>query len=160
GRHLNLVMTIVGHEFAPELEYAFHIDSGKRFGTTTATTTIRCRVPAANLIECRAGDAAYARGDARQSVGIHGKHLRVFAGLRDDPFFNNVKGSRDAYQVAARALRDGTTTDAAGCPRLTTSTSATLLDTWRHTDGGPASNFLVGWTPASIVVAVDLEVVN
>ena len=39
-------------------------------------------------------------------------------------------------------------------------TSAKILDFWRHTDGGPARNFLAGWTPAAIVLSVDLGLVN
>jgi hypothetical protein len=64
GRQLNLVMTIVGHTFSDKLQYVLHIDSGERFGRTTATTSIVCRFHAANAIDCRAGDADYARGDA------------------------------------------------------------------------------------------------
>src|ERR1700709_2711555 len=45
GGKLNLVMTVVGHSFSDRLTYAFHIDSGKAFGRTTASTTILCRFP-------------------------------------------------------------------------------------------------------------------
>lgn len=38
-------------------------------------------------------------------------------------------------------------------------TSAKILDEWRHTDGGPAKDFLIGWTPASLVVSIDLNAV-
>src|SRR5260370_31694027 len=62
GRQLNLVMTIVAHTFSDKLRYVFHIDSGNRFGKTTTTTSIVCRFPAANALECQAGDVAYARG--------------------------------------------------------------------------------------------------
>ncbi len=111
---------------------------------------------------CRAGQIDVAHGDASHEQGIEGRahRMRVFAGLRDDPFFNNVKGSRDAYQVAAAALRAGTSKDAAGCPRLSSATSAALLAKWRHTDGGSATNFLAGWTPASLVVTIDIDAVN
>jgi hypothetical protein len=85
--------------------------------------------------------------------------MRVFAGQRDDPFFNNVRGTRAAYQRAAAAVSNGTPTDAAGCPGFDTATTQAILSEWRHTDGGPASDFLAGWSPASLVVAIDLEVV-
>jgi hypothetical protein len=45
GRRLNLVMTVVGHEFSHQLRYTFHIDSGARFGETGTSTTIECRFP-------------------------------------------------------------------------------------------------------------------
>jgi hypothetical protein len=161
GRQLNLVMTIVGHTFSDQLQYVMHIDSGKRFGRTTATTSIVCRFPGANVVDCRVGDADVARGDASSPDGLRGRNhrFRVFAGLRDDPFFNNVKGTRAAYQTADAALQGGTVVDAAGCPNFDQATSKAILDQWRHTNGGPPTNFLVGWTASSIVISVDLDVV-
>ena len=43
GRQLNLIMDIVGKSFSDKFSYAFHIDSGKVFGKTTATTSLICR---------------------------------------------------------------------------------------------------------------------
>src|SRR5512139_2434154 len=92
-KRLNLVMTIVGHSFSPDLEYAFHFDSGPEYDNTKATESIRCRMPSAVLIECK-GANDFAIGNASQEAGIEslGGHFRLFAGLRDDPFFNNVRG--------------------------------------------------------------------
>ncbi|WP_395406419.1 DUF4331 family protein [Pseudoduganella sp. UC29_106] len=138
GLRLNLVMTIVGHSFARDVDYIFHVDSGARYGATTASVDIVCRL--AGEMACNTG--------------------RVFAGLRDDPFFNNVKGSRDAFNYAAAALRAGVRRDQAGCPLFSVEQSREILERWRRTDGGPAANFLKGWTPATIVVSVDLAQVN
>lgn len=162
GRRLNLIMTIVGHTFSDQLEYVFHIDSGKRFGETSATTDLVCRIASASSVLCKLGNADVASGDASNPIGLDGrnKHLRVFAGLRDDPFYNNVKGTREAYAVAADAMLGSAKSDAAGCPIFSEATSKLILETWRHTGGGPAKNFLAGWTPASLVVSVDLNVVN
>ena len=162
GRQLNLVMTVVGHSFSDRIQYVFHVDSGKRFGHTTQTTDIVCRFPAANRTECNVGAADSAAGDATRPEGLEGRHgrFRVFAGLRDDPYFNNVKGTRAAYQVAATALRNGAAVDAAGCPSFDPSTSQAILEQWRHTDGGPGTNFLAGWTASAIVVSVDLPLVT
>jgi hypothetical protein len=161
GRQLNLVMTIVGRSFSEKIEYAFHVDSGQRFGSTTATTSIVCRFTSANAIDCRVGDADRARGDANSADGLGGRNgrFRVFAGERDDPFFNNVKGTRAAYQTASKALRSGAAVDAAGCPRFDHATVEAIRSEWRSTDGGAATNFLAGWTPASLVVSIDLDVV-
>src|SRR6266700_1169801 len=52
GRRLNLVMDIVAHQFSDRLQYVFHVDSGERFGKTTATTLILCRFDVANAVEC------------------------------------------------------------------------------------------------------------
>ena len=154
-------MTIVGHRFSDRLQYAFHVDSGPRFGTTTSTTTIVCRFDAGSTTECWLGDVDHLRGDASGSAGLEGQRhrFRVFAGLRDDPFFNNVKGTRQALNVAAVALPTATR-DAAGCPAIDAATSKAIFDRWAHTDGGPAVNTLDGWTSASLVVSVDLDAVN
>jgi hypothetical protein len=87
-------------------------------------------------------------------------HFRVFAGLRDDPFFNNVRGTRAAYQMAQTALKAGASVDAAGCPDFDRATSQAILEQWKHTDGGPAKNFLAGWLTSAIVISIDLSVVN
>src|SRR4029434_816549 len=52
GRRLNLVMDVVAHQFSDRLEYVFHVDSGERFGKTTATTLIVCRFDVVNRVEC------------------------------------------------------------------------------------------------------------
>ena len=109
-------------------------------------------------MECRAGYGDWARGDASVTA-VFESRFRVFAGLRDDPFFNNVKGTRAAYNTAVAALKAGAALDAAGCPAFGRATSDAILDQWRHTDGGPAKNFLAGWTPASIAISIDLDVV-
>lgn len=161
GRQLNLVMTVVGHTFSDKIQYVFHVDSGKQFGRTTQTTLISCRFPDATTADCHAGDADEAHGDPGNTQGLEGRNhrFRVFAGLRDDPFFNNVKGTRAAYEVAFAAIRNGAHVDAAGCPSFDPTTTRALLDQWRHTDGGPSSNLLAGWTPATIVISVDVDVV-
>lgn len=162
GKRLNLVMTIVGHSFSDKLSYTFHVDSGERFGQTIVNTDIVCRFPAARKVECDVGNIDHASGDASEPGGIEGRNarFRVFAGLRDDPFFNNVKGARDAYQVAAAGLKRGAAVDAAKCPTFDKATSQMLLDKWRHTEGGPAQDFLDGWTPASLVISVDLDAID
>ena len=161
GLRLNLVMTIVAHEFSPVLSYTFHIDSGVRLGSTSASVAITCRFTAMNAIDCRAAEADRAVGDASGERGLVSRNgrFRVFAGVRDDPFFNNVKGSRAAYEVAAAAL-PRVTRDAAQCPQLDAATSREILSQWRTTEGGPGRNFLAGWTPAALVISIDREVVT
>lgn len=161
GKRLNLVMTIVGHAFSEQLDYVFYVDSGKRFGQTMASTSIACRIVAADQVDCKVGDSDIASGDASGAKGLEGKNkrFRVFAGLRDDPFFNNVKGTRKAYGVAAAAVADGAPSDASGCTSVR-GMARDLMHEWSHTDGGPGKNFLSGWTPASLVVSVDLDAVS
>lgn len=158
GKRLNLVMTIVGHTFSDKLEYTFHVDSGAQFGKTTESISVACRFASATVADCKLGDLDDLHGDASSPGGLQStyRQFRVFAGLRDDPFFNNVKGSRAAYNVAIAAMKNGASMDAAGCPGFDQETSKAILEQWRHTGGGPATNFLAGWTPDSIVVSVEL----
>lgn len=162
GGRLNLAMTIVGHVFDKDAEYAFHIDSGPRFPDTTARTDIVCRFASMTQADCLIGRDEAIQGDPSRPAGLASAsgRSRLFAGLRDDPFFNNVKGSRDAFDLATATLKQGVPRDAAGCPAWTPAQTAAILHRWRHTDGGPARNFLAGWTPAAIVLSVDLSLVN
>lgn len=162
GKRLDLVMTIVGKKFSDHVRYAFRIDSGRKPGKTTATSTIECDFAAAQAPLCRLDDVDTALGDASADSGIvsgHGK-FRVFAGLRDDPFFNNVRGTRAALNVAAAAMKAGAPRDVAGCPRFDAATVARIRDEWRHTEGGPGRDFLAGWNTAALVIEVDLDAVN
>ena len=159
GRRLNLAMTVVAHRFSDRLQYVFHVDSGRRFGATTDSRDVVCTFDAAGAASCALGDDV-ARGDAGGAAGLTSARgrFRVFAGLRDDPFFNNVKGTRAALNRAASALA-GASRDAAGCPRFDAATSRAIRDLWRQTGDGPAANFLAGWKSAALVVSVDLDAV-
>lgn len=162
GRHINLVMTIVGHSFSDKIAYTFHIDSARRLGPAAATIDLTCRFAAATAVACDLGGVDRVRGDTRIEQGLLGarRHFRLFAGLRDDPFFNNVRGTRAMYRLAATALAGTARYDAAGCPRFTTAQAADLQAAWRRTDGGPPTNFLRGWTPEAIVASIDLPQVT
>ena len=162
AQRLNLVMTIVGHDPSDRAAYVFHIDSGAAFGATRASIALTCRFAAADRADCRLGRADRVAGDPRDPRGLTRRkgRFRVFAGLRDDPFFNNVRGTRDAYNAAIGALRDGARMDAAGCPAFSAAQTGDILARWRRTDGGPATNFLRGWTPFAIVVSIDVAKVS
>jgi hypothetical protein len=160
GRRLNVVMTVAGHSFSDRLRYDLHIDSGKAFGRTRVSTTIACRFPAPNVTDCRLGAVDAVHGDAGDTRGLEGRNhrFRVFAGRRDDPFYNNVKGSLAAYAAAAAAVKAGAPVDAGGCAHLGAAATQAVADQWRHTDGGPAQNLLANWTVSAIVIQVDLAV--
>ncbi|WP_068873996.1 MULTISPECIES: hypothetical protein [unclassified Phenylobacterium] len=150
AKRLNLAMTIVGKAFSDRHAYVFHVDSGPRFGATQTKVDITCRFDGATA-DCRVGGP-------KGLAGAEGR-MRVFAGPRDDPFFNNVLGTRDAYDAAGAALRAGAAMDRAGCPAFDADVSRDILRRWGRTEGGPAKNLLAGWTPAALVVSVDVETV-
>ena len=162
GRHLNLIMTVLGHSFSEKIEYVLHIDSGKVFGHTTASTSIMCRFPATDSIACKLGNADSVAGNPTGMAGIEGKRhrFRVYAALRDDPFYNNIKGVLSAYQTARTALDSGAAVDAAGCAQFTEATSKSILYQMSHTDDGPAQNFLYNWSVSAIVISVAMRAVN
>lgn len=162
GQRLNLAMTIQGHTFSDKIEYALHVDSGKVMGRTTASTTIACRFASANAVKCQVGNADSASGDPTVPMGIEGRNhrFRVYAALRDDPFYNNIKGLVAAYQTANTAIKDGAAVDIAGCAHFDAATTSAIHDQMVHTDGGPAQNFLYNWSVSAIVISVDLSAVS
>lgn len=160
GRHLNLVMDIVGKGFSDQVEYVFHLDSGHEVGEALDGSRIVCRFDLEGSARCEhAGDLATGKvEDASGFTSASGRY-RVFAGLRDDPFANNVRGTRQAYEAVQQALQAGAARDAAGCPAFDAATADTILTRWRHTDGGPPRNFLAGWSTGALVVTIDLAAV-
>lgn len=162
ARQLNLVMTIQGHAFSDKVEYVFHVDSGKVFGHTTASTSIACRFPSSNVINCRVGKADSASGDPTKPEGIEGRNhrFRVYAALRDDPFYNNIPGLMGAYKTANTAIKNGAVVDASGCAHFDAATTKAIVEQMTHTNGGPAKNFLYNWTVTAIVVSVDLDALS
>jgi hypothetical protein len=158
---LNLAMTIQGHSLSDKLVYTLHVDSGKTFGHTTASTAIVCRFSIASSGSCQVGDADTASGDLTNLAGVEGRNgrFRVYAGRRDDPFYNNIKGLVSAYQVANTAVKNGTLVDTAGCANFDAATTQSIRAQMSSTDGGPAQNFLYKWTVSAIVISVDVDVV-
>ena len=157
GRRINFVMTVLGHTFSDKVDYVLHIDSGKSFGHTTASTSITCRFAAANSMTCNLGHADFVSGDPTVTAGIEGRNqrFRVYAGLRDDPFYNNIKGLLAAYQAARSAIDGGTPVDMGGCAHFDAAATRTILEQMSHTEGGPAQNLLYNWTVSAIVFSVD-----
>src|SRR5271163_3900729 len=162
GKRLNLVMTIQGHTFSDKIQYAFHVDSGETFDHTTASTSIVCRFTAANAVTCNVGQADSVSGDPTNPAGLEGRNhrFRVYAALRDDPFYNNVLGLVGAYQAAGTAIKNGAAVDGAGCAHFDEPTVKAIVDQMGHTSGGPAQNLLYNWTVSAIVISVDLSAIS
>jgi hypothetical protein len=162
GKHLNLVMTVQGHAFSDRIDYVVHIDSGHAFNRTTASISLVCRFPSANSANCQLSNIDSASGNPSQPAGLESQNrrFRLYAGLRDDPFYNNVKGLLGAYQAASSAIQKGAVADAAGCAHFDEVTANTIRDQMQHTDGGAAQNLLYNWTVSAIVVSVDLAAVS
>ena len=176
GKSLNLVMDVfpaatTASKFSNTVQYVFHTSSRASFGAAAgASEDIICTFDAAQKVSCWAG-SEYVNGDANTANGISsgGGKLRVFTGLRDDPFFFNLDGFKHAVaDVKATAAAGGLPTpDAAGCYNLgnpgTSGTIASVIvkDLTHATDGtSPAVDHFAGLNVLAIVLQVDLSIVN
>jgi len=149
-------------KFSDTVQYVIHTSSGAAYGTTTANEDIICTFTTAQIASCWAGSDEYVTGDASATTGIasaDGK-LKVFAGLRADPFFFNLDGFHAAEATVEGA---GTLpTDVAGCPLLDPGTAAFLRMqlTTNPADGGAAQDFFANLDALAIVVSVDSTLVT
>ena len=112
---LNLVMTIVGgHSRTGCATRSTSTAPGVSAKPAAASTSPATSTPRRRSTAARATIAPAAPPATKPGLVSRRGYLRVFAGLRDDPFFNNVRGTRAALNVAAAALP----TRRARCRRL------------------------------------------
>lgn len=150
-------------KFSDAVQYVFHTASSPAFGQAAAgTEDVVCTFDGGTpqRVSCWAG-GEYVTGDASSASGIQsgsGK-LRVFAGLRDDPFFFNLDGFKavtSAVHGAAAAL----SFDPAGCPALDAATSGALVAQLSHAPGGgPPLDHFAGNNVLALVLSVDKALV-
>ena len=151
-----------GAKFSDAVQYVLHTQSAAAFGGGANDVNIICTFDAAQKAQCWAG-SEYATGDASAATGISsasGK-LKVFAGLRADPFFFNLAGFQDTVKTVKGAA-GGLTFDTTGCPALDEPT-ATLLATKLKTNpdgGGAPEDFFKNLNTLAIVASLDKSVVT
>lgn len=148
--------------FSDSVQYVFHTSSRAAFGDSNPSTTdLLCTFSRDQKIHCWLGDEEVS-GDAGVEGGLassSGK-LRVFAGLRNDPFFFSLDGFK-ATVAAVVAAKPSLSFDAAGCPALDTDTVNTLVSTLASDGHGNAPvDFFLGLNTLSIVVSVDKTLIN
>jgi hypothetical protein len=104
--------------FSPTILYVFHVTSIAAFGMTGTETKVICRINSDTNGECWVGNQDYVNGDPSNPSGTTSKDgkVRLFAGLRSDPFFFDLQGLRDAVSTLAGTTL---TLDTAGCPQVT-----------------------------------------
>lgn len=137
---MKLVMDVApgaatGTKFSNVIKYVFHTQSHAAFGMppggtvdiictfdSAATQNITCWVVKGTMV------LDYVTGDASNPAGINsvGGKVKVFAGLRDDPFFFNLAGFKNATRTAAMAA-GSLTLNAQGCPALNAATATALV---------------------------------
>jgi hypothetical protein len=164
---LNVILNVYPNapttaKFSDTVLYTMHVGSRATFGGPgdAMDTDVRCTFDSTQKVSCWVGDEDpaldYVTGDASGTTGLasaDGK-IRVFTGLRDDPFFFNFTGFTNA--VSTVEATTGLTMDAAGCPKLSAAQSMALVNELKSsTDGGAAVNFAAGFRVLSIVVQLD-----
>lgn len=158
---LNLIMTLAGAgAFSDAVDYVFHVnsdDDGPLGPTPQVETNITCSFDVSGAVTCEGGGSS-ASGDASDEEGITSSdgNLRLFAGLRDDPFFFNLTGF-NATVTAVIAAAPALGFDDDGCPLLDDATAAQLrsvISTAPNGDDFGGSNVL------ALVVQVDRSLVN
>jgi hypothetical protein len=166
GNNFILALTLfpaatTSSKFSDALQYVFHTTSGATFGAISSTEDLICTFDASQKIQCWLGTDEYVTGDASSTAGLSsadGK-LKVFAGLRADPFFFNLDGFHHAEATVESAT--GLTADEAGCPQLDPATAATLREQLQSSpDGGPAGDFFRTLNGLAIVVSIDKTLVT
>ncbi|MFO0758576.1 MAG: DUF4331 family protein [Byssovorax sp.] len=156
-------LAVAGAKFSDKIAYVVHTESTAKFGMPGQKTDIICTFDAAQTASCWVGDKDYVTGDASATTGIKsasGK-LRVFAGLRDDPFFFNLEGFKDTVATVDQA-EPLLQFDPAGCPAVDAATSAALVGMLSHTQKGsmPPKDFFGGKNVLSIVLSIDKSLLN
>jgi hypothetical protein len=166
-----------GTTFSNATQYVFHTQSGATYGATTGAekniiATFDTSTPP--KIQLWVGTDEYVTGDASATTGLtsaDGK-VKVFAGLRADPFFFNLSGFKAAV-AAVDGLEEAGAFQAipnndAGCTQIDTLHAGVLrgllstnpADAGPTGIGGPAPNDFAAFNALSIVVSVDTTLIN
>jgi Domain of unknown function (DUF4331) len=167
---VNLVMDVYPNApassmMSDQVLYVFHLNSSASYGAAATETKIICGFNVAQAITCWVGSSESVTGNASATTGImsaSGK-TKVFAGLRDDPFFFNLTGFKatTADVVAAAAGTPPLTFDTSGCPALDAATSTALVTQLKTgTAGAAPTNNFAGQNVQSIVIQVDTTLVT
>ncbi len=164
GEKLNLILTLAGNgAFSDAVDYVFHVnsdDDGPLGPNPQVETTIACSFDSDGNVACESGDESVS-GDASGEAGITSMdgNLRVFAGLRDDPFFFNSSGFNATVEAVLGAATGEPPLefDADGCPLLDDATAAALRDLLST---APNGDDFGGANVLALVVQVDRSLVN
>jgi Domain of unknown function (DUF4331) len=151
--------------FSDAVVYQFAVSSSASFGAPQESTLIPCKFIDGTNVECWAGDD-YVVGDPTNPEGIVSDNggLRVFAGLRDDPFFLEYNGFLNAVNLANSAVAAGAVQFEEankGCPTLTAEQQTALVGALQSgNDGAPPSNTFAGQNVLALVIQVDKAIVD
>ena len=165
GSKTHLIMNVradgADAAFSDAAQYVFHISSSAGFGAMDAeNSAVMCTFEADGTIHCWAGDE-YVTGDPSNPEGLTSESgkLKVFAGLRNDPFFFPFEGFTAVVEAVLEAA-GGLMFDESRCPSLDEATAIS-----RHScppTQRPVSSALIllRANVLSLAVEVDTSVIN
>lgn len=167
GRKLNLGLPWApdagpGTRFSDAVQWVFRVASRPEArARDAAELVVLCTFDIAQRVSCWAGEE-YLFGDASGSAGLASPsgRLRVFTGLRNDPFFFNETGFKAAGARINQALT-GAPRDAAGCPTFDPQARSEIVKQLATGAGGArARDDLAGQNILALVVELDLSLVT
>lgn len=143
--------------FSDAVQWVFRVASRPSTkAPDAAELVVMCTFDVAQNIRCWAGDE-YVSGVASDKGGLRSAsgRMRVFSGLRNDPFFFNLTG----YAAAAARLGPAAATaqrDAAGCPSLDASTRTDIARLLRSgAAGAPPRDDFARQNVLALVIELD-----
>jgi hypothetical protein len=170
GNNVALVLDVfpnakAASKFTDTVQYVLHTESTTAFGMPGTKKDIIATFDAQQKIQVWLGTDDYATGDASDAAtGLTsmGGKFKVFAGLRDDPFFFNLAGFKRAV-ARVDAAEGALTFDMAGCPAVDPVTSSLLVNDLKQdgmTPPGAGKDFFTGLNTLAIVISVDRAAVT
>jgi hypothetical protein len=172
GSNAVFAMTVLpaapaGAKFSDAVQYVVHTQSAPAFGGGASDVNVICTFDAAQIAQCWGG-GEYATGDASSAAGIASKSgkLKVFAGLRADPFFFNLAGFQATVTAVEGAVDGGggapLAFDTTGCPIVDPGTSAALVNLLKTNPvgGGAPEDFFKNLNTLAIVASLDKSLVT
>ncbi len=163
GNNVVLAMTVYpaapsGAAFDPTVQYVLHTASGTSILLPPSDPVdVIATFDATGNIKLWLGSTEYVTGNPGSSSGLtsaDGK-VKVFAGLRADPFFFNLDGFKNAV-ATVESVAGSLTFNEAGCPALNSAQETLLVGQLASApDGGAPSNHFATFNGLAIVVSAD-----
>lgn len=167
SNRINLVMNVFPlasetSRFSNSVSYVFHIRSLAAYGQANQRSTVICEFDVNQNLTCEVNGFELVNSvNASSPSGVQSSvaGFKVFAGLRNDPFFfdaNNFNTVRATVRDAASSL----SFDEAGCPTLDDATKSVLVSSLTGSGGlegsnVPAKDFFTGLNTLSLVIQAD-----
>lgn len=167
---LNLVAAVnpnagLDDTFSDAVIYQFAVSSSQSFGGPQESALVTCKFIDGTNIECWAGND-YVVGNPSDPAGIVSDNggMRVFAGVRNDPFFLEYTGFLNAVGLANNAVAAGQVQFEEankGCPTLTAEQQQALIGLLQSgADGARASDTFAGQNVLALVIQIDKSIVD